>query len=120
MVEIIAPLTARNVDEEAVENHAFLFVFVEAEVEKLPQIPPALRRAEGIGPPNVIGAGIAVLGTAVAEERNGVACGQQAQPDHRGAPRRIDHVVDLARHEPGCEVNVVSIGDHPTGFQPGE
>jgi hypothetical protein len=29
-------------------------------------------------------------------------------------------VIDLARHEPGCEVDMVSIGNHPIGVQPGE
>ena len=38
-----------------------------------------------------------------------LSAAQQAQPDYRGARRRVDHVIDLARHEPGCEVNIVSI-----------
>ena len=62
----------------------------------------------------------AVLGTAVTQEGSGVARRQQAQPDYRAACRRIDHVIDLARHEPGCEVDMVSIGNHPIGVQPGE
>ena len=96
------------------------FVLVEAEIEKLPQIPPALRRAEGIGMPDVAGAGIAVLCAAMAQKGDGVARRQQAQPDYRGARRRVDHVIDLARHEPCREVDMVGVGNYPPGFQPGE
>ena len=61
LVEIAATLTAGDMDEEAVEHHALLLVLVEAEVEKLSQITPALRCAEGVGLPNVAGARVAVL-----------------------------------------------------------
>jgi hypothetical protein len=67
LIEVATTLTAGDVDENAVEHHALLLVLVEAEVEKLPQITPALRRAEGESMPNVADAGVAVLCGAVTE-----------------------------------------------------
>src|SRR5690242_16309285 len=82
LVEVAPSLTTGDVDGDAVEDYALPFVLVEAEVEKLPQIPPVLRRAEGIRPLNVTSARVAVLGAAAAQEGNGVACRQQTQPDY--------------------------------------
>ena len=48
LVEVAAALTAGDVDEHAVEHNALLLVLVEAEVEKLAQVSPALRRTEGV------------------------------------------------------------------------
>jgi hypothetical protein len=61
------------VDEHAVEHHALLLVLVEAEVEKLAQVPPALRRAEGISLTDTAGTGVAILCAAMAQKGDGVA-----------------------------------------------
>src|SRR6516165_12079871 len=81
LVEVAASLAAGNVDQQAVEYGALLFVLVQAEVKKLPQVPPALRRAEGVGMSDVGGAGITPLDSAVPQERHCIPRRQQPQPD---------------------------------------
>src|SRR5277367_5637302 len=120
LVEVAAALAAGDVDEDAVEHHALLLVLVEAEIQKLSQKPTALRRAKRIGALKGACARVAVLCAAVAQKGNGVARRQQAQPDHRGASRRVNHMIDFARREPGCEVDMVPVGNHSTSVQPGK
>ena len=72
-VEVAAALTASDVDEHAVEHDALLLVLVKAEVKKLAQVSPALRCTEGVGVPDVAGAGVAILCTAIAQKCGGVA-----------------------------------------------
>ncbi len=120
LVEIAAALAAGDVDENAVEDDALVLVLVEPEVEKLPQIAPALRRPEGIGMPDVAGTRVAVVGAAAPQKGDGVARRQQAEPDHLGAGRRVDHMINLARHEPCREIDMFGVGNGPAGVQSGE
>ena len=120
LVEIAATLAARDVDEHPVKDHALLLVLVEAEIEKLAQIAPALRRTEGIGVIDISGAGIALSRRAVTQKRDDVARRQQPEPDHRGAGCRVDHMVELARDEPRREVDMRRVRHNPPSVDPGE
>jgi len=114
LVEVAASLAAGNVDQQAVEYGALLFVLVQAEVKKLPQVPPALRRAEGVGMSDVGGAGVTPLDSAVPQERHCIPRRQQPQPDDRRTRGGIDHLVLLAWHEPRREIDMGRVGDYPT------
>ncbi len=119
-VEVAGALAAGDVHQDAVEHPALGFVLVEAEIEKLAQVAPALRGAEGIGVRDVAGAGVAVLHRGVAQERHDVARREEAEPDDRGAGRRVDDLINLARLETRGEGDVGGVGDDTSRFQPGE
>src|SRR2546427_12435618 len=70
LVEVPAPFAPGDVDEEAIVHQTRLFVFVEAQVEELTQVPPTLRRPEGIGIVESPCAGIALLRGAIAQKRD--------------------------------------------------
>lgn len=97
----------------------FRLVFVEAEIEELAQKTPALRRAKGVGVLDVAGARV-VSRIAVPQERYDTARCQQAQPNHRRAGRRVDHLIDPAGLEAGGKMDVVRIGDDALRLHSGE
>jgi hypothetical protein len=68
LVEVATAFAAGDVDQNAVEYHALLLVLIEAEIEKLPKVPSALRRAKRIGVPDVAGTRIAVRYAAMARK----------------------------------------------------
>src|ERR1700730_1374579 len=112
-------LAAGDVHQQAVEHQPLRLVLVEAEIEELAQKTAALRRAEGVGLPDVAGAGVACR-AAVPQEGHDIARRQQAQPDHRRAGCRVDHLIDPAGFEAGGEIDVVRVGDDTPRLQPGE
>jgi len=66
LVKVPAPRATSDVDEQSIEHQTLVFVFVEAQVEKLAQVPPTLRRPKGVGMPDIARAGVPFLGGAIA------------------------------------------------------
>jgi hypothetical protein len=64
------------VDDQPIKHQPLLFIFVEAKVEKLTQVPATLRRPEGIGMLDTARAGVALLGSAIAQKGCDIPRGQ--------------------------------------------
>jgi len=118
LIEVAAALAAGNVDKQSVEDHALLLILVEAQVQKLAQIAPALGRAKRVGAFDSAGARLGLVVTAgsprfapghasgaalcctIAQKGYDIACSQQPEPDDACAGGRVNHMIDFARDEP--------------------
>jgi hypothetical protein len=76
LVKVPTTLATSDVDDQSIEHQTLLFIFVEAQVEKLAQVPPTLRRPEGIGMLDTACAGVALLGNTIAQKGCDIPRGQ--------------------------------------------
>ena len=116
----LAPHSPRHVRDYAIQGGALLFVFVQAQVDHLPQEAPALRDTHGVGSVDAGGARVAGIGRRVLQEGHRVPHGGEAQADYCASPGAIDELVDLARLETRLHVHVGRLRLHLRVLHPDE
>src|SRR5579871_856413 len=101
--------------EHAIESHRAMLIRIEPLVEEITQEAPVLRNPEPVDSLASDGRSRSPF-----DVRGEVADGGEPEACHDGIGRYVDILVELARLEPGIEVDITIAGNEPAVLGPGK